>query len=409
MSSSTVSDSVQPPAVAAPGTRAARLASVDAYRGLVMMLMMAEVLALQRVADAFPDSAFWAFLAHHQSHVPWVGASLHDLIQPSFSFLVGVAVPFSIAGRLARGSRFGSLFAHAIWRSLVLVALGIFLRSIGRPQTNFTFEDTLTQIGLGYTFLFLLGWASPRVVWAALGLILAGYWAAFALHPLPGPDFDWAQAGVAQDWPHHLQGFAAHWNKNTNFASAFDRWFLNLFPRQEMFLHNSGGYATLSFIPTLGTMILGLIAGRWLQRFPDTVDRVFHLLLAGIAGLALGWLLDATGVCPNVKRIWTPAWVLFSGGWCFLLLAAFCATVDHFGLKALAFPLIVVGMNSIAAYLMDWLFVGFIRGTLDTHLGARCFEWLGAGYAPLLRGFAVLAVLWLLLFWMYRRRLFLKI
>jgi predicted acyltransferase len=409
MPSSTVPDSVETPAAAAPGTRPARLASVDAYRGLVMLLMMAEVLALQQVADALPGSEFWAALAHHQSHVPWVGATLHDLIQPSFSFLVGVAVPFSLAGRLAKGSRFGGLLGHAVWRSLVLIALGIFLRSMGRPQTNFTFEDTLTQIGLGYTFLFLLGWASPRVTWAALGVILVGYWAAFALHPLPGPDFDWAQAGVAQDWAHHLEGFAAHWNKNSNFAWAFDRWFLNLFPREAMFLHNTGGYATLSFIPTLGTMVLGLIAGRWLLRFPHTVDRVFHLLLAGIAGLALGWLLDATGACPNVKRIWTPAWVLFSGGWCFLLLAAFCVTVDHFGLKALAFPLIVVGMNSIAAYLMDWLFVRFIRGTLDTHLGARCFEVLGSSYAPLLRGFAVLVVLWLLLLWMYRRRLFLKI
>src|SRR5690348_2147001 len=81
----------------------ARLGSLDAYRGLVMFLMMAEVLELRRVARALPGNGFWAFLAHHQSHVEWVGCSLHDLIQPSFSFLVGVALPFSLASRKARG------------------------------------------------------------------------------------------------------------------------------------------------------------------------------------------------------------------------------------------------------------------------------------------------------------------
>src|SRR5436190_14498267 len=103
---------------------AQRLASVDAYRGLVMFLMMAEVLRLSTVARALPDSGFWQFLAHHQSHVEWVGCSLHDLIQPSFSFLVGVALPFSIAARVAKGAPFGRMFGHSIWRALLLIALG---------------------------------------------------------------------------------------------------------------------------------------------------------------------------------------------------------------------------------------------------------------------------------------------
>ena len=322
---------------------------------------------------------------------------------------MGVAVPVSIASRLARGGTFGNLFGHAVWRSLILVLLGIFLRSMGQKQTNFTFEDTLTQIGLGYPFLFLLGWVPRKAQWGALIVVLVGYWLAFALYPLPGPDFDWAKAGVAQDWSHHLGGFAAHWNKNTNAAWAFDTWFLNLLPRAAEFTHNSGGYSTLSFVPTLGTMVLGLLAGGWLRQSPGTADRVRLFVLLGLAGLGLGALLGWLGGCPVVKKIWTPAWVLFSGGWCFLLLAAFCVLVDGLGLKALAFPLVVVGMNSIAAYCSEWLCVGFVRGALDTHLGADFFGFLGAPYQPLLRGLAVLGVLWLLLFWMYRRKLFLKI
>src|SRR5213079_1997443 len=120
-----------------------RLASLDAYRGFVMFLMMAEVLRLCRVAAALPESGFWKFLCHHQSHVEWYGCSLHDLIQPSFSFLVGVALPFSIASRIARGQSKLHMMLHAFWRALLLICLGFFLRSTNASQTNFTFEDTL--------------------------------------------------------------------------------------------------------------------------------------------------------------------------------------------------------------------------------------------------------------------------
>src|ERR1041385_3466057 len=227
---------------AAPPT--ARLSSMDAYRGFVMLLMMGEVLRFRRVAEALPQSWFWQFLAHHQSHVEWIGCSLHDLIQPSFSFLVGVALPFSIASRLKRGQTFGQTTLHAFGRALILILLGVFLRSIGKSQTNWTFEDTLTQIGRGYPFLFLLGWRPVRDQWIAFALILVGYWAAFALYPLPPQNFDYAAVGVASDWPHLMNGFRGHWNKNSNLAWAFDNWFLNLFPRKTPFAFNGGGYAT---------------------------------------------------------------------------------------------------------------------------------------------------------------------
>ena len=260
----TPSAEVEPPQLK-PGL-IQRLTSIDAFRGFVMFLMVAEVLHLSRVADALPESGFWNFLASQQSHREWVGCSLHDLIQPSFTFLVGVALPFSIASRMAKGQSFGRMLFHAGWRSLLLIWLGIFLRSVGSSQTNFTFEDTLTQIGLGYTFAFLLAFRPGRVQWVALAVILVGYWAAWALYPAPGSNFNWPAVGVPADWPHHLSGFAAHWDKNSNLGQAFDVWFMNLFPREKPFLYNGGGYLTLSFIPTLGTMIFGLIAGQWLRR-----------------------------------------------------------------------------------------------------------------------------------------------
>ena len=373
-----------------------------------MLLMMAEVLQLSRVAHAFPGNWFWGFLAYHQTHVDWAGCSLHDTIQPGFSFLVGVALPYSIASRLAKGATFGRMFGHALWRSLLLIALGIFLRSLHSTQTYFTFEDTLTQIGLGYPFLFLLGFRPARWQWWALGAILTGYWLAWALYPAPGPGFDYQSVGVPANWAHHYTGFAAHWNKNSNLGNAFDQWFLNLFPRTSPFVFNSGGYLTSSFIPTLGTMILGLVAGRWLRASAPQIP-MRRLLIAGAIGIASGLLLHFSGICPVVKRIWTPGWTLFSGGICFLFLAGFCWLIEVKSHRKWAFPLLVIGMNSIAAYLMAHLFEHFIMDSFRIHLGAHAFQMFGTGVEPLVRGMAVLLVYWLMLFWMYRRKLFLRI
>ena len=377
-----------------------------------MFLMMAEVLRFSRVARALPESGIWKFLTWHQSHVEWIGCSLHDLIQPSFSFLVGVALPFSIASRAARGQSRLEMTWHAAWRALVLVLLGVFLRSTGQTttMTNWTFEDTLSQIGLGYVFLFVLGFRPTRDHWIALGAILVGYWAFFAVRPVP-QEFDYAKVGVPATWleTFGLTGFAAHWQKNSNAAWAFDTWFMNLLPRPSAFGFNRGGYATLSFIPTLGTMILGLIAGNILRSARAPLAKVKWFALAGVIGLAAGWTLGALGVVPVVKRIWTPSWVLFSGGWCFLLLAAFYYVIDVAGKKNWSFPLVVIGANSIAAYVLAHGPEGYFSKALTTHFGQKTFAVFGAAYEQLLLGAATLLVMWLILLWMYRRKLFLKI
>ena len=137
------------PALAGPVAPPPRTVAVDAYRGLVMLLMMGEVMSFSKVAQAFQGSLFWRILSYNQTHVEWAGLGLHDMIQPSFTFLVGVAMPYSIASRVRKGESFRRQLGHALIRSLLLVWLGIFLRSLAGPMTNYTFEDTLTQIGLG--------------------------------------------------------------------------------------------------------------------------------------------------------------------------------------------------------------------------------------------------------------------
>src|ERR671910_2678168 len=121
-----------------------RVLSIDVFRGFVMFLMLAEAMQLWTLRDAFPTSRFWAWVAFNTTHVPWQGCSLHDLIQPAFSFLAGASLPFSIASRLKKGESFRRMLGHAVWRSVALILLGIFLRSLSKPHTYWTFEDTLT-------------------------------------------------------------------------------------------------------------------------------------------------------------------------------------------------------------------------------------------------------------------------
>jgi predicted acyltransferase len=238
-------------------------------------------------------------------------------------------------------------------------------------------------------------------------ILLIGYWAFFAFYPLPTIYFDWTETGTTADWQHNLQGFAAHWNKNTNAAWAFDRWFMNLFPRESPFRYNSGGYSTLSFIPTLGTMILGLIAGSWLRNKPDQFLRNSLITAAVLFSTAI--LLNITGINPIVKRIWTPAWTLFSGGWAFLLLVLFYLLADKLNYKKFFYLLIVIGTNSIVAYVMAHTINDLIDESFRINISPNYDLLFGVPYKTIVSGFIILAVEWFILRWMYKKKIFVKI
>jgi heparan-alpha-glucosaminide N-acetyltransferase len=398
---------VRPASTAAATTT--RITSIDAFRGFVMFLMLAEAMRLWTLHKAFPESRLWALVAFNTTHVPWQGCSLHDLIQPAFSFLAGASLPFSIASRSAKGDRFGTMLVHALRRSVVLILLGIFLRSMESPRTYWTFEDTLTQIGLGYTCLFLLAFAPKRAQIGAFVAILVGFWAAFVLYPLPSPGFDYAQVGVPNDWPHLYSGFLAHFNKNSNLSWAFDVWFLNLFPREAPFRFNEGGWSTLSFIPTLATMMLGMWSGEWLKTSRSKAEKLQGLLIAGVSLTLLGLIFQWLHICPIVKRIWTSSYTLYSGGVVILMLAVFYAAIECLEWKRWSFPLLVIGANSITIYVISWTIEHFTTAALVRHFGTAPFAIMGPPFEPVLRGLATLVVFWLILFWMYRRKIFLRI
>jgi heparan-alpha-glucosaminide N-acetyltransferase len=416
----------QPEPIAAPkpaeATKPARLVSLDAYRGFIMLAMASSGFAFSVIArrPEYKDSALWKFLAYQFDHVEWTGCGFWDLIQPSFMFMVGVAIPYSYAARKAKGESEGHVWFHTVLRAFVLVALGVFLASSGaeQKQTNFLFTNVLAQIGLGYCFVFALHGKCLKVQMAMLAAILAGYWLLFALFPLPPEGFDLNEVGITSAWneAHGMTGLAAHWNKNTNAAAWFDQWFLNLFPRAKEFVFERGGYQTLNFIPSMATMILGLMAGEML-RGPRSKSQKFLLLCAaGLVCLGIGFVLDFTGICPSVKRIWTPSWAIYSSGWTFLMLAGFFAIIDIAGYQRWAFALVIVGMNSIAVYMIAQLLKVWTWDTLRKHLGVHIFEGTYFSlnlfdpiFEPIAKSVAFLAVLWLVSLWMYRQKIFVKI
>ncbi|QDT01681.1 hypothetical protein K227x_00480 [Rubripirellula lacrimiformis] len=408
-------DNVQSPALSSPapssptGKATGRKISIDAYRGMVMFLMLAEILHLDGLAKHFPGVKIFQWIQFHTTHVPWEGGSLHDMIQPGFTFLVGVAMPFSIASRIKHGQSGPRMLFHAAWRSIVLIALGIVLRSLHHEHTNFTFDDTLTQIGMGYFFVFLIAMAPRWVHYVSAAVILIGFWAAFATSPAPPADFDYPAVGVPADWTHHHDGFASRWNKNSNLSWKTDTWFMNLFPREEPFQFHPGGYATLSFIPTMATMIFGLWAGVWMKEPLEFSQRMKRFSIAIVVGIGSALILAATDICPNVKRIWTPSFALYSGGISMAWLLILHLICDVKQWQRWAHPFIIIGSNSILIYVMSWTLEEPIKELLVRHLGTAPFAIFGEQFVSPMLGLATLAIMFYVLVWLYRKRVFVKI
>jgi predicted acyltransferase len=199
---------------------------------------------------------------------------------------------------------------------------------------------------------------------------------------------------------------------------------MNLFPRESPFLFSAGGYATLSFIPTLGTMLLGLVAGRALQQNHAAGRKQILLWSAAVICMLVAVAVDAMGICPIVKRIWTPTWTLWSGGICFAWLASLHLICDMAGWKWWGFPFLVIGSNSIVAYVISWTLVEPIHQALERHFGfvinaiTRVLENLLSQFASLndhaiVREFTLgaitMCVVWLMLWWLYSKKVFVKI
>src|SRR5262245_2514583 len=364
-----------------------RLMSLDAYRGFIMLAMASGGLGFVKISEAMQEqgtsNGIWQILAHQFDHVQCTGCGFWDLSQLAFLFMVGVALAFSYAARHSRGESNARILLHAARRAGLLILIGVFLSSSGSNQTNWSFVNVLSQIGLGYLFLYAVLGRRPATQLAFVAMILGGYWLAFYLFPQPPDGFDWKTVGIGDDWDLMWES-AAHWNKNYNFAASFDRWFLNLFPRPTPFSFNEGGYQTLNFVPSLATMIFGVMAGELLRSDRPGLSKRNLLFASGAACLLFGLTIDHTiwperlmdvadaasrlvsgpatvtinpawCLCPIVNRSWTPSSTVFSTGCVLAMLAVFYWLIDIEGYRRWSIPLVVVGANAVAAYCMSQL------------------------------------------------------
>ncbi len=366
-----------------------RLVSLDILRGATMAFLCLEVLRLPLGVTVFPDSRFWQIVSTQASHTPWTGMTAWDLIQPAFMFMVGVALPWSVANRRSRGQTSDGLWGHALWRSIALILLGLMLVSLEESHTLFDFTNVLTQIGLGYLVVFALAWTTLRTQLLASVLILALVFVAFLLYPAPD--------------------YAAHWDRQANTAAAFDRWFINLLPGTEVFVGNPGGYTTLNFIPSIVTMLAGAMTGEVMRTTTNPTKCARWIAGWSLGSVAVGLLLDQTGICPSIKRLWTPSWVLISSGIIGLLTAATYWLTDIRGAARPFEILRIVGLNSLALYVVLHLWDPFLSDLLVTHLGWNLLAGLSESASMFVARTGEYTLLILFCLWLHRRGVYLRL
>lgn len=362
-----------------------RVASIDALRGFSMFWIIGGGIVFRSLDQIF-NHPVTAFIGIQLKHVKWLGFHFEDLIMPLFIFIVGVAVPFSISNRLKRGQSRGRIYLHIVKRTAVLYLLGVMLGSGGLhfnwPEMDWV--GVLHRIAVCYFFAAVLlmhtKWQTQAIVTAALLLL---YWAALTLVPVPG----------------HGPGVIT---PEGCLPAYIDQQFL---PGKisEAFYGYGDSNGILPTLASVSTVLLGALTGHWLRSNRPDNHKVTGLALAGLISLSVGYAWGQ--LFPVIRLLWTGSMVLFAAGLSLLLLTLFYWLIDVRGYKKWAFGFVVIGMNAIAVYVATRVFVAHRIGRVFVGgLSKWCGEWNG-----FINAVAGVTVIWLVLWWMYRRKLFIKI
>ena len=362
---------------------AGRVMSIDALRGFDMFWIIGGERIFASLHDIF-GSPTTALIRTQLTHVKWEGFRFEDLIMPLFLFIVGVVMPYSLNKRRLEGHGKTQLYLHILKRTVILFVLGMVAQ--GRLleydlSTLHIYSNTLQAIAAGYIIAAII-MLNLGIRWqiAATGILLLLFWALMMLVPVPGHG-----AGVL--------------TPDGNLAIYIDR---IIFGR---FIDGTNPPYTwiLSGITFGCTVMLGVMAGHLLRSQKSGKTKVLWLLAAGGGCIVAGLLWHLR--FPIIKHLWTSSFVLLSGGICFILLALFYLVIDVLGFRKWAFGFVVIGMNAIAVYmgvhLVSFRNIGgvFVEG-LEKYAG-NCY--------PLIHALAGFAIVWLILWWMYRKKSFIKI
>jgi len=357
-----------------------RLLSLDLFRGLTMFLLIAEGAKLFGVmTNAEFDGTIIGFIGTQFHHHPWNGLRFWDLIQPFFMFIVGVALPLSVAQREKRGDAYSKILRHVLVRSLVLLLLGWGLYCIGPGKIVFRFQNVLAQLSVTYLIAFLI---MRRAWWFQI---------ACSLVILLVTDLTYRYCAI--------EGYDQPFTRDKNLGA-----YVDMLISGEL---SGGHWVSLNAIPTAAHTIWGVLAGQLLMSGATARRKLVVLFGAGIAALAVGYGLDP--MTPIIKRIATASFVLSSGGWCLIALAVAYWWVDVLKIRGGVAFFAVVGMNPLFIYLFAEVGGSHLIHRIVKPFSMAVFGWTGDLYAQMLTGCLVWALLWGICYWLYRHRIFIRI
>ncbi|MEM6567741.1 MAG: DUF5009 domain-containing protein [Planctomycetota bacterium] len=365
------------------GSGGGRITSIDALRGFDMMLIVGGREAILGLTLAFGLDRTHEVLLGQFEHPAWNGFTAWDMIFPLFLFLAGASLPFSFAKRRERGDSRKRLALHAVRRGLVLALLGVVYNGLlALDLESLRVASVLGRIGLAWAgaalVVLFLGVRGQAI---ALAAVLLAHSVAILFVPAPGLD-------------------AASLEPGQTFGDWVDR---QLTPGR-LYKGDRDPEGVFGILPAIGTALLGSFAGRWIgRRELSDGARLGGLVGGGIACLALGGALDLAGL-PINKNLWTASFVLWAGGWSLLLLALFHFVFDVRRADRLALVFTVVGANAILAYLAG-AFID-VRDVVELVMG-RGLE--RGKLHPALVPVLALALQWVVLAFLYRRRVFLRV
>ena len=357
-----------------------RLVSLDFFRGLTMFLLIAESTEIySHLVNPGLEGTALHWLGTQFHHVSWDGLRFWDLIQPFFMFIVGVAMPFSLANRTRAGLGKSGLLGHAIKRSLLLLFLGWAIHCVHAGELEPRFQNVLAQLAVTYMLAYLIMNQSFRF---QLGFSLA----LLVLTELVYRLFS-------------IEGYNHPFTPNENFGT----WLDLQYGGEDL----KGHWVSFNAIPTAAHTIWGVLAGQLLMSNRTGTQKLKILVLAGLIGVVAGYTLSP--LTPIVKRISTPTFVMASGGWTLLALACSYGLIDVMKQKKWAFLFVVVGMNPLFIY----LFCHVGGATMVEHIVSpfvrALFGSMDEVRFDIVLSLATLSVLWYLCYWLYKKKLFFKI
>lgn len=380
-------------------TKPGRLLSLDLLRGLTIGFMI--------LVNNNGSHAAYSQLQHSA----WNGFTATDLVFPTFLFLVGISTVYSTESRLVRGDSRQSLFWHTVRRAVILFLLGLLVNSFPHFHWHtLRVYGVLPRIAICYLVvatLYLISpkWRSKAVLAVAL---LVGYWLIMRFVSVPG--YGVPGHGVPLLDPDH------------NLAAGLDR---QVFAASHLYERTRDPEGLLSTMPALATALIGLLTGCWLRARRPLLEKIRGIAVAGVSCVLLGWLWNFS--FPINKKLWTSSFVLFAAGWSLLLLALSVWMFDRRSegdgrevrprRSDFYTPLLVLGTNAITAYVFSELLAAAI-GNVHVRPGLNLQQWFYRGilsgvpypaFASLLYSLGFVAVCWLPVYWLYRRRIFIKV